>query len=203
MRWRAAWGVVVGCVLAVACQTTSPVKGVPSREAPDAGRADTAADAAVPTAPAPACPDDLTGVWVHGASAAHRYELADDGGTVQLRRVWQRPDAGFRRVFFGLDAGADAGLIGFRDEPLDAGPPPAPVDTELRREPDGLRGHTHGVAPSPLGQSCVVDFGVRVVSCRDGGLVVETERIAVGPHCERLDGGAWLRHVLVRSPTAL
>ncbi len=199
--WR-----TVGAAAAVglwACQTISPVKDTARHVPLDAGTSVAAVDAGRPVGSIAPCAESLSGGWVHRAAPDYRYELADDGGVVSLRRVWQRPDAGFRRVFFALDAGADAGLVGVREEPLDAGLPPPPVETELVRTANGLQGRTRGVAPSPLGQSCVVEFEVRALGCGDGGIGLETERVAVGPHCERLDGGGWLRHWLVRSPTGL
>lgn len=199
---------VRACAAAVAvvafggCQTTAPGRVALPRPVEDAGWTAPFDAGAGPAVPVP-CAAPVEGTFVHARDPRFFYLAIDDGGAVLLRRFQAPPDAGTRRRFFALDAGPDAGVVGMVDEPVDAGPAPAPVDTELVRTDAGLVGWTRGAVGSPWGQSCTLAFEVRVADCSDAGLTLRAERLAVGKHCERLDGGGWIEHPLVRSPTAL
>jgi len=135
------------------------------------------------------CLGSLSGPWVHATDPGYRYEAEDDGGTLSLI-VFHAPtvDAGFsprhfRVVDAGIDAGADAG------EPdgggLDAGPEPSSVRVELQRTADGFVGATRAPLMHPSGRRCEGRFPTTVISCADGGLLLETQSAtALGDACQ-------------------
>ena len=161
-----------------------------------------------PPAPAvnvpPGCLDSFAGSWVHASDPSYRYEAEDDGGTLTLVVSHQLvPDAGFsprrfRPVDAGApDAGADAGL-----EP-DAGLiVPSAVRVELQRTANGFVGATLAPLAHPTGRVCEGRFPTRVISCADGGLLLESQSAtALGDACQapaRPLGVSTRQHQLVR-----
>lgn len=148
------------------------------------------------------CLDSLAGSWVHASDRSYRYEAEDDGGTLTLvvSHVLV-PDAGFSPRRFrpvadagaGLDAGAetDAGLV-----------TPSPVRVELQRTPEGFVGATIAPLAHPTGRVCEGRFPTTVLSCADGGLLLESQSAtALGDACQapaRPLGLLTQQHQLVR-----
>ncbi len=133
------------------------------------------------------CLDSLAGSWIHASDRSYRYEAEDDGGTLTLV-VSHVPvvDAGFSPRRFrplaeaGVDGGVDAGL-----EP-DAGlVAPSPVRVELRRTANGFVGATVAPLTHPTGRVCEGRFPTTVLSCADGGLLLESQSAtALGDACQ-------------------
>jgi hypothetical protein len=145
------------------------------------------------------CLDSLAGSWVHATDPGYRYEAEDDGGSLTLL-VFHVPavDAGFSprrfrvdaRVDGGIDAGApDAGTIDLPTSPpgalLDAGPGPSSVRVELRRTANGFVGDTLAPLTHPSGRVCEGRFPTTLLSCADGGMLLETQSAtALGDACQ-------------------
>jgi hypothetical protein len=180
-------------LIIVACVRTTP-------QAPPAPAPSPAPVFAVP----PGCLELLSGSWVHATDLAYRYEAEDDGGTLTFIVSRQHVvDAGFsprrfRPVDGGVDAGVDAGVD------LDAGQTPAsPVRVELHRTGNGFVGATLAPLVHPTGRVCEGRFPTTVLSCADGGLLLETQSAtALGDACQasaRPLGLLTQQHQLVRS----
>lgn len=168
-----------------------------------------------PLPPAPAvkvpegCLDSFAGSWVHANDRSYRYEAVDDGGTLTLV-VSHQPvvDAGFspRRFRPVADAGApDSGVA----RGVDAGLEPdagnltlSAVRVELERTADGFVGATLAPLVHPTGRICEARFPTRVISCADGGLLLESQSAtALGDACQppaRPLGLSTRQHQLVR-----
>ena len=175
-------------LLAVACVRTTPQ---PPPEPP----APPALAVVVPAG----CLDSLAGSWIHATDPAYRYEAQDDGGTLTLVVSHLLVvDAGFSpRRFRALDGGVDAGA------PLDAGPElESAVRVTLERTAHGFVGATLAPLTHPSGRLCEGRFPTTVLSCADGGLLLETQRsTALGDACQapaRPLGLLTQQHQLVR-----
>ena len=139
-----------------------------------------------PAPPAPAvvvpagCLDSLAGTWIHATDPAYRYEAQDDGGMLTLVVSHLLiVDAGYSpRRFRAPDGGVDAGV--------DAGPAPeSAVRVELQRTASGFVGATLAPLTHPSGRVCEGRFPTTVLSCADGGLLLETQRAtALGDECQ-------------------
>ncbi len=153
-----------------ACVRTTPQ---PSPELPPPAR-----KVVVP----PGCLEGFAGPWVHATDPGYRYQGEDDGGTLTLivSHV-ATPDAGFSpRRFRAVDAGVvDAGVI-------DAGTPSISGGrVELERTERGFVGQTIAPLTHPTGRTCEGHFPTTVVSCADGGLLLETQSAtALGDACQ-------------------
>ena len=146
------------------------------------------------------CLDSFGGSWVHATDPAYRYEGEDDGGTLTLVVTHMLGvDAGFSpRRFRVSDAGIDAGVE------LDAGiPAPSAVRIELQRTPNGFVGATLAPLTHPTGRVCEGRFPTSVLSCADGGLLLESQSAtALGDACQapaRPLGVLTQRHLLLRT----
>lgn len=128
------------------------------------------------------CLDSLGGPWVHATDPSYRYEGEDDGGTLTLVVTHVLTvDAGFSpRRFRVSDAGVDAG------PELDAGAPvPSAVRIELQRTGHGFVGATLAPLTHPTGRVCEGRFPTTVLSCADGGLLLESQSAtALGDACQ-------------------
>ncbi len=154
------------------------------------------------------CLDSLAGPWVHALDPSYRYQAEDDGGTLTLLVTRQFiADAGFSPRRFRHDGGApeDAG----RSEPVDAGPEPvrAPdIRVELQRTAGGFVGSTLATVTHPSGRSCEARFPTSILSCADGGLLLETSAgTALGDACQapaRPQAVPRLQHPLIRPADA-
>lgn len=150
------------------------------------------------------CLDSLSGNWVHATDPSYRYQGEDDGGTLTLVVTHVLTvDAGFSpRRFRVIDAGVeDAGVDGGTE--LDAGtPPPSAVRIELQRTGNGFVGATLAPLTHPTGRVCEGRFPTKVLSCADGGLLLESQRAtALGDACQapaRPLGLLTQQHQLVR-----
>ena len=132
------------------------------------------------------CAGSLSGSWVHATDPGYRYEGDDDGGTLTLV-VFHVPtvDAGFSPRRFRVDAGTDAGFDAGPDQPLDAGPEPSSARVELQRTAHGFLGATLAPLTHPSGRLCEGRFPTTVLSCADGGLLLETQSAtALGDACQ-------------------
>lgn len=162
----------------------------------------------LPEAPPPAKPIDvppgclasMAGAWVHSSDPTYRYQADDDGGTVTMI-VSHVPvvDAGFSpRRFRPVDGGVDAGAA----PTPDAGPEPSSVRVELQRTDRGFLGNTLAPLIHPTGRTCEGRFPTTVLSCADGGLLLETQSAtALGDACQapaRPLGLLTQKHQLVR-----
>lgn len=181
---------------------------------------ETATPAPEPVRVPEGCLDALDGPWVHADDARWRYEADDDGGTLVLRvtRV-PGPDAGFvprkfrrapepellepgaaAQAFLSLDGGKPAAAEDAGVE--DAGTFYPDVRVELARTPGGFVGFTLAPLAHPAGRTCDGRFATRVISCLDGGLVIESQpATALGEACQsppRPREATPLRHRLVR-----
>ena len=156
----------------------------------------------------PGCLAWFGGSWVHATDPAYRYEGEDDGGTLTLVVTHVLGvDAGFYpRRFRVSDAGVAAGGGG---ADVDAGPEqdagaPAPsaVRIELQRTPAGFVGATLAPLTHPTGRVCEGRFPTKVLSCADGGLLLETQSAtALGDACQapaRPLGVLTQQHLLLR-----
>lgn len=164
-----------------------------------------------PPAPAidvpPGCLDSFAGPWIHASDRSYRYLGEDDGGTLILfvSHVPLPVDAGFSpRRFRPLDAGVDAGSPAVIDAGTpDAGPAPSAVKVELQRTAQGFVGHTIAPLAHPTGRVCEARFPTTVLSCADGGLLLETQSAtALGDACQapaRPLGLITQKHQLIRS----
>ncbi len=150
------------------------------------------------------CLELLAGPWVHDADQTWRYDAEDDGGTLVLRVTrLAKPDAGFTprkfrktpepvlldapeaaQAFLSRDGGAvvpepDAGVA-------DAGPVYHPdIRVELTRSAGGFNGFTLAPLLHPSGRTCDGRFVTTVVSCADGGLLIESQpATALGESCQ-------------------
>lgn len=137
----------------------------------------------------PGCLGSLAGAWVHASAPGYRYEGEDDGGTLTL--VVSRVvvvDAGFspRRFRPPDSAGEDAGVGAGAPAALDAGQEAtAAVRVELQRTDHGFVGATLAPLTHPSGRICEGRFPTAVLSCADGGLLLETQSaIALGDACQ-------------------
>ncbi len=179
-----------------------------------------------PNAPPPApkfavpegCLDSLAGPWVHASDPSWRYVAEDDGGTLTL--VLSRhfvEDAGFSPRRFRRDAGAeDAGLVeadaGTNPDAgtsPDAGTEPlaaSSIRLELRRTEHGFLGETLAPVTHPTGRTCDARFPSLVLSCADGGLLVQTQTAtALGDACQAPalpQAVPSQEHLLIRPPDA-
>lgn len=151
---------------------------VPDAGAPDAGRSD-------------------------AGSAAGRLDAgATDGGTEELSVAAGSSDGG--RTDSGVAVSvADAGLA----LEVDAGGPlPSTVRVELQRTATGFSGFTLAPLQHPSGRLCEGRFPTRVLSCADGGLLLETQAAtALGDACQapaRPLEQPLQQHPLVRPPDA-
>jgi hypothetical protein len=135
------------------------------------------------------CLASLSGTWVHASDPGYRYEAEDDGGTLTLV-VFHVPmlDAGFSPRRFRVDAGTDAGTDAGEPTdagPLDAGPAPSSVRVELQRTANGFVGATLAPLTHPSGRLCEGRFPTTLISCADGGLLLETQSAtALGDACQ-------------------
>lgn len=140
----------------------------------------------------PGCLDSMAGSWVHASDPHYRYEGADDGGTLTLLVSHVVvPDAGFSPRRF-RDAGTpDAGTEA-----------PLAVRVELQRTGNGFMGATIAPLTHPTGRICEAQFPTTVLSCADGGLLLETQSAtALGDACQapaRPLGLLTRKHLLVR-----
>ncbi len=130
----------------------------------------------------PGCLEDFAGPWVHATDPGYRYQGQDDGGTLTLIVSHVvTPDAGFSpRRFRAVDAGVvDAGVI-------DAGSVEASgARVELQRTAKGFVGQTIAPLTHPTGRTCEGHFPTTVLSCADGGLLLETQSAtALGDACQ-------------------
>lgn len=162
----------------------------------------------------PGCEADLSGLWQHTKDPSYRYLADDDGGTVHLA-VARLPlvDAGFvPRKFRAADAGsvdagsADAGSA-LEPEPDagDAAPEPQ-LTVIVTRSPEGFSGFTFAALRHPSGRTCEARFATRIVSCSDGGLLLEAEgTTALSDTCEppaHPQDVPLVQHALTRVPDA-
>jgi hypothetical protein len=176
MRWLL---LITGLLIIAACVRTTP-QPMPEPVSPSK---------AVVNVPA-GCLDSMAGVWVHATDPSYRYDAQDDGGTVTLIVSHVAVmDAGFsprrfRVVDAGLDTdagapGADAGAVS------DAGTEPSAVRVELQRTERGFSGNTLAPLIHPTGRVCEGRFPTTVLSCADGGLLLETQSAtALGDACQ-------------------
>ena len=135
----------------------------------------------------PGCLDSFGGSWVHATDPAYRYEGEDDGGTLTLVVTHVLGvDAGFSpRRFRVSDAGVDGGLVDAGAEQDAGAPAPSAVRIELQRTPTGFVGATLAPLTHPTGHVCEGRFPTRVLSCADGGLLLETQSAtALGDACQ-------------------
>lgn len=207
----AAWTRLSPVLLLAACVRTTPQP--PSSPPPP------------PPVVVPAgCTASLEGPWRHAEDPSFRYEAQDDGGTLTLvvfrelvvdagfvpRRFRPLPDAGVD-AGTALDGGAadaggpaaDAGFVTVGD--LDGGAPlSSSVRIELARTASGFVGSTIAPLQHPSGRWCEVRFPTRVLTCADGGLVLETSNAtALGDTCQppaRPLEQLTTQHPLVRLP---
>lgn len=146
-----------------------------------------------PPPPAPSvvvpegCLEVQSGTWLHSADQTWRYEADDDGGALTFL-VHHRVvvDAGFSpRKFRKPDGGVDAGLPPALE---DAGATANELPTariELNRTDAGFVGFTFTRFTHPSGRACDVQFATKVLSCADGGLILEAEEsLALGDACQ-------------------
>lgn len=183
MRWSLVILVLVSCVRA-----TPPAPIAPPPE---------------PVRVPAGCLESLAGPWRSAVDEAWQYEADDDGGTLVLHVTrTARPDAGFtpRKFRKGpekvvLDP-ADAARALLSDagagEDADAGAPDAgevvraDIRVELTRTPQGFSGFTLAPVLHPSGRTCEGRFETKVLSCADGGLVLEAaSATALGEECQR------------------
>ncbi len=131
----------------------------------------------------PGCLELFAGSWVHASNPGYRYEAEDDGGTLSMVVTH----------VVAIDAGFSPRR--FRPEPVvDAGPAPAtdagqeqssPVRVELQRTEHGFVGATIAPLTHPTGRVCEARFPTTVLSCADGGLLLETQSAtALGDACQ-------------------
>lgn len=162
-----------------------------------------------PTAPPPepvrvpeGCLAPLAGPWRYAGDDAWQYSADDDGGTVVLHVTHTaRADAGFtprkfrkgpeKMVLDPADAArallSDAGTEEVVDAgALDAGEVVrADVRVELTRTPQGFAGFTLAPVLHPSGRTCEGRFETKVLSCADGGLVLQAAAAtALGEECQ-------------------
>jgi len=112
------------------------------------------------------------------------------------------PDAGGVDAGFVVDGRADAGL-GDAGTALPLAPVPSGrTRVELQRTPSGFIGATHALVTHPSGRQCEAKFATTVLSCADGGLLLETQSAtALGDACQapaRPLDQLTLQHPLVR-----
>lgn len=170
------------------------------------------------------CLEPLGGAWVHAIDQTYSYDAEDDGGTLVLRATHlAKPDAGFTprkfrrgpepvlldaaeaaQAFLVRDGGAadDAGIADAGFEP-DAGQVYRPeIRVELTRSARGFTGFTLAPLLHASGRTCEGRFATRVVSCADGGLVLESEpSTSLGESCQspaKPRGASPLQHQLKR-----
>ncbi|HEY0880106.1 MAG TPA: hypothetical protein VGD87_01185, partial [Archangium sp.] len=167
------------------------------------------------------CLAPLGGDWVHASDPSYRYVGEDDGGTLTLFVTHEfAADAGFSPRRFrdaGVPAAGDAGAadagvadggapreVGVNDAGL-ASPLPAPsgrTRVELQRTGAGFVGATHALVTHPSGRQCEAKFATTVLSCADGGLILDTQSAtALGDACQapaRPLEQLTLQHPLVR-----
>jgi len=150
-----------------------------------------------PSTPAPqvvvpeGCLSSQAGAWLHATDPTYRYLGEDDGGTLTLT-VTRRfaADAGFHpRRFRPIDAGPEAEDGGVPDAgPSDAGlevEPRSSIRVELQRTAGGFVGQTIAPLTHPSGRTCQTQFPTSVLSCSDGGLLLETHAAtALGDECQ-------------------
>lgn len=136
----------------------------------------------------PGCLEPLSGSWVHATDPGYRYEAEDDGGTLTLVVSRHRVvDAGFSPRRFRVDAGPslDAGA---EELAPDAGPGPEALPSariELERSAHGFAGATIAPLTHPSGRACEGRFATTVLSCADGGLLLQTQSAtALGDACQ-------------------
>ena len=196
--------VLAGCVNSAAVSEQKPV---------------TTALASAPVAPQkqtlpPGCEASLTGEWSHVDDPSFVYAFTDDGGSVTFTAARRLViDAGPDFSRFRRDAGpqpqppapkkkkaVDAG-VGDAGT-ADAGPSvPAVLATGELSRATALQGTVAVTAELPSGQQCTLTFAIKVASCVDGGLLLETEtQRQVSASCEPSDAGTeWIRQSLRRT----
>ena len=130
-----------------------------------------AAPACKRTARAP-CPFDLGGVWVNASDERYAYRLADKGGEVTGEFFLRQPSGAL----------------------TPHAPGEVPVTFSLRRDGVRLEGTMRSTGNSPSGKPCQIDFAVKVTSCTQEQLQVQSEMSApLDDSCHRLrnlpDGG--------------
>lgn len=147
------------------------------------------------------CAASLAGPWVYAGDDAWRYAADDDGGTLVLRVTHTaRADAGFvprtfrkgpEKVVLEPAEAAQALLRDAGVESPDAGAPDAgevvraDVRVELTRTPQGFSGFTLAPVLHPSGRGCEGRFETKVLSCADGGLVLQAAAAtALGEECQ-------------------
>ena len=179
--------VVVGCVRTASQPLPEPPPPAPVIDVP------------------PGCLDSFAGPWIHSSDPSYRYLGDDDGGTLILRvsHVPVPIDAGFSpRRFRPVDGGVDAGSADLDAGAPDAGSEPSSVRVELQRTAHGFVGHTIAPLPHPTGRVCEARFPTTVLSCGDGGLLLETQSAtALGDACQapaRPLGLLTQKHQLIR-----
>ncbi|MGV3623227.1 MAG: hypothetical protein ACO1OB_20575 [Archangium sp.] len=170
------------------------------------------------------CLEPLGGAWIHATDQSYAYEGDDDGGTLVLRATHlTKPDAGFTprkfrrgpepvllepaeaaQAYAGRDGGSsdDTGVADAGSEP-DAGAVYRPeIRVELTRTAKGFTGFTLAPLLHASGRTCEGRFATRVLSCADGGLVLESEpSTSLGESCQspaKPRGASPLQHQLKR-----
>ena len=149
------------------------------------------------------CLESLAGPWRYAGDDAWQYDADDDGGTLVLHVTHRAlPDAGFtprkfrkgpeKVVLDPADAArallSDAGTVEFEADAgvADAGEVVrADIRVELTRSPQGFSGFTLAPVLHPSGRTCEGRFETKVLSCADGGLVLQAAAAtALGEECQ-------------------
>ncbi len=165
------------------------------------------------------CLEPLSGPWRYAGDEAWQYSADDDGGTLVLHVTHTaRADAGFvpRKFRKGpekvvLAPGeaalmlADAGEVVIDGGVADAGAVVhADIRVELQRTSHGFVGFTLAPVLHPSGRTCEGRFETTVLSCADGGLVIQSAAAtALGEECQsppRPRPPEPLIHTLIRPP---
>lgn len=186
-------------IVFIACVRTSPQPSTPTTPVPQV---------VVPEG----CLASQAGAWLHATDPSYRYFGEDDGGTLTLT-VTRRfvADAGFSpRRFRHVDAGPETEDAGVPDAGAsDAGLEPEPrssIRVELQRTAGGFVGQTIAPLTHPSGRTCEAHFPTMVLSCSDGGLLLETQAAtALGDECQppaKPQEVPHLQHQLIRPPDA-
>jgi hypothetical protein len=118
------------------------------------------------------CAAELTGTWVNASDSRYAYRLTDRQGEVAGEFFLRQPDG----------------------SATPRAPGEAPIAISLRRARGELTGAMRGPSETKGGKACLVDFQLRVTSCRPDVLQVQGEAsVPLDESCQRLralpDGG--------------
>ena len=122
-----------------------------------------------PTAQPRFCDQDLSGLWVNSSDKSFAYNFRDDGGLIRGDFVVRAEDGGLTK-------------------------PSEPITFEMKRTDAAIAGVMRSRDATAGGQTCVVEYEIKVSDCKPDTLQVVAEVSApVGDDCKRLsapDGGA-------------